>query len=84
MFCFERKDHEFVKSVQIQLKHFFSNREGTFVRKGTFRVKKGNNAVENKENIPQIHVDSEGKGDHVFLLFSHAFYICIQKSDLRF
>ena len=36
-------------------------REGTFVRKGTFRVKKGEKE-ENKENkLPEIKISSDGK-----------------------
>ena len=34
-------------------------REGTFVRKGTFRVKKGQ-ADDNKENLPDIIIGKDG------------------------
>jgi len=53
---------------------FVCHREGTFVRKGTFRVKKGNNSGENKENIPQIRVNNEGRCEVVSL--SNNLYLC--------
>ena len=37
----------------------YAFREGTFVRKGTFRVKKGQ-SEENKENLPEIVIGKEG------------------------
>ena len=38
----------------------FDFREGTFVRRGTFRVKKGQ-SEENKENLPEIIIGNNGE-----------------------